>query len=99
MSQALLKMTVLESIVYSGAGVTERRASGRFAFYPDLLRVINREVSARGLGSCKVIGYIEMRMNCNRLPYIFHAHPWYGGRSWYDWGYVEYVEYENDDSE
>ena len=41
-------------------------------------------MSARGLGSCKVIGYTEMRTNCDSLPCIFHAHPWYGNGPWYD---------------
>ena len=61
--------------------------------HPDLLRVIYRETKTRNLGNgCMIVGFTEMRTECDKLKCTFHANPWYQGGPWYDWAYVQYLE-------
>ena len=32
-----------------------------------------------------------MRTECNGQKCNFHAHPWFNGAPWYDWGYIAYM--------
>ena len=35
-------------------------------------------------------------MECDDDHFLFHAHPSYQGKPWYDWTFVEYAEKDKD---
>ena len=73
-----------------------KKSSALFNLHPDLLRVLYREISKRGREGCFIVEFTKMRTECNGLKCNFHAHPWFNGAQWYDWGYLAYmIEDEN----
>ena len=69
-----------------------KKSSSKYDLHPDLLRVIFRETKARHLDNgCVLVGFTEMRTECDKMKCAFHANPWYQGGPWYDWAYEQYL--------
>ena len=74
----------------------KKTSSALFNLHPDLIRVLYKEISERGREECLIVGFTEMRTECNGEKFNFHAHPWYNGAPWYDWGYIAYMIEDED---
>ena len=83
------------SIVKWGHDNVARSRSENYILHPDLLQVVYFESKKRHLdchGNFEVMGFTRLKMDCDDDEFLFHAHPWYQGKPWHDWAFVEYTK-------
>ena len=47
-----------------------------YALHTNLLRVVVREISTRGMDACECVGYTDIKTLCDGLKCMFRGHPW-----------------------
>ena len=62
-----------------------------YNLHPDLLLILYKGINSKRISGCKIVGYTEMKTNCDGVKSIFHSHSWFNGGPWYNWAYLGYM--------